>query len=141
MSARRVAPIAALVALLAQVALAQTASTPAHLFAVVFRSGPAWDKAVPPGQQKHFKEHSQNLARLRSEGRMKLGGRFGEWGLVLIEARDLAEARAQIDRDASVAAGVFAADVHPWSTFAPGCVERAPAPAPASPTPSANPSS
>lgn len=126
MSTLRLSRVAAVLALLPAGGAAQSASpAPApRLFAVVFRTGPAWDKALFPPQQKHFKEHSQNLARLRSEGRMKVGGRFGEWGLILIEAQDEAEARAQIDRDASVAAGVFSAEVHAWSTFAPGCVER-----------------
>ncbi|HEY7516456.1 MAG TPA: hypothetical protein VIC87_18340, partial [Vicinamibacteria bacterium] len=70
-------------------ASAREASTPApppKLFAVVFRTGPGWDKSLPPPQQKNFKEHSENIARMRSEGRLKLGGRFGEWGLILIEA-------------------------------------------------------
>jgi hypothetical protein len=104
-----------------------TPAPPPKLFAVVFRTGPGWDKSLPPPQQKSFKEHSENIARMRSEGRLKLGGRFGEWGLILIEAQDEAEARAQIERDASVAAGTFSAEVQAWSTFAPGCVER-PAP-------------
>lgn len=134
--------LAAANALLPAWGAAEIAPPAARLFAVVFRIGPAWDKTLPPPQQKHFKDHSQNLARLRSEGRMKLGGRFGEWGLVLIEAQDEAEARAQVDRDASVAAGVFSAEVHAWSTFAPGCVERAPAPSPTpAPSPSPGPSS
>ncbi len=138
MSVRRLR-LAALVALLPAPLFAQAAPAASRMFAVVIRTGPAWDKTVPPGQQKHFKEHSQNIARLRSEGRLKLGGRFGEWGLLVIEAPDEAEARAQIDRDPSVVAGVFAADVHAWSTFAPGCVERAPAPSPPSPTPNPSP--
>ncbi len=132
----------ALVVLLAAMAPAVArpqAPTPAapapRLFAVVFKTGPTWDKALAPPQQKNFKEHSQNIGRMRSEGRLKLGGRFGEYGFVLIEAQDEAEARAQIDRDASVAAGTFSAEVHAWSTFAPGCVERAPAAA-APPAPS-----
>jgi hypothetical protein len=126
----------ALVVLVAALApargLSQGAPSPAapaaRLFAVVFKTGPAWDKSLPPPQQKNFKEHSQNIARLRSEGRLKVGGRFGEYGLLLIEAQDEAEVLSQIDRDASVAAGTFSAEVHAWSTFAPGCVERAPAP-------------
>ena len=133
---RRLAFVLATAALLSPGAGAETPSPApgSRLFAVVFRTGPAWDKTIPPQQQKNFKDHSQNLARLRTEGRMKIGGRFGEWGLIVTEARDEAEARAQIDRDASVAAGVFAAEVRAWSTFAPGCIERAPAPA-ASPAP------
>lgn len=77
-------------------------------------------------EQKHFADHSKNINTLRTEGRLVLGGRFGEWGLILISAADEAEARALIDRDPSVGAGVFKAEVNAWSTFAEGCVERRP---------------
>ena len=98
-------------------------------FALVFRTGPAWDKAKAPGAQAHFADHSANIRRLREEGRLLVGGRFSDLGLLLVEAADAAEARTFVDRDASVRAGVFAAEVHPWSTFAEGCVTRAkPAP-------------
>jgi hypothetical protein len=79
----RAAALSALIALVAP-AGAGPQSAPAapapRLFAVVFKTGPAWDKALAPSQQK---------------------------------------------------------DVHAWSTFAPGCIERAPAPSasPSAPPP------
>ena len=96
---------------------------PAKLFAVVFRTGPAWDAAKPPGEQTHFKDHSANIARLKAEGRLVVGGRFADVGLLLLRAATREEAQSLVDRDPSVAAGVFKAEVHPWSTFAAGCVE------------------
>lgn len=112
--------------LAATTALAQepSPSAPAgRLFAVVFRTGPEWDAARPPGEQRHFKDHSANIARLKSEGRLVVGGRFGDMGLLLVRAATREEAQALVDRDPSVAAGVFKAEIHPWSTFAAGCVE------------------
>jgi hypothetical protein len=94
---------------------------PQKLFAIVFRTGPAWDKSKPPGQQSFMKEHSQNLAGLRKADKIALGGRFGEFGLVVVRAGDLEEARGMLAGDPSVAAGVFQADVHPWSTIYEGC--------------------
>jgi hypothetical protein len=95
----------------------------ARLFAVVFRTGPAWDVSKPPGEQLHFKDHSRNIAALKAEGRLALGGRFGDLGLLLVRAATQQEAESLLARDASVAAGVFTAEVHPWSTFAEGCVQ------------------
>jgi uncharacterized protein YciI len=93
------------------------------VFAVVFRTGPAWDAAKPPAEQKFFKDHSQNIGRLKADGNLVLGGRFSDMGLVLVKASSLEDARALVDRDPSVAAGVFKADVHPWSTFHAGCLD------------------
>jgi uncharacterized protein YciI len=76
-----------------------------------------------PGEQRHFKDHSANIARLKTEGRLAIGGRFGDMGLLLVRAATREEAQSLVDRDPSVSAGVFKAEVHPWSTFAAGCVE------------------
>jgi uncharacterized protein YciI len=94
-----------------------------QLFAILFRTGPAWDRAKAPGEQSHFKEHSANIARLEGEGRLVVGGRFSELGLLLVRAASREEAQSWVDRDPAVAAGVFMAEVHPWSTFAAGCLE------------------
>jgi uncharacterized protein YciI len=96
-------------------------------FAVVFRTGPAWDSSKPPGEQKSFKDHSANIAALKTEGRLVLGGRYSDVGLILVRAADEAEARALITRDPAVAGGTFTAEVHAWRTFAAGCLEPAPA--------------
>lgn len=92
-------------------------------FAVEFRTGPAWDPAKPPGEQPHFAEHSANLKKLRQEGRIVLGARYGEVGLVVIAAASEDEVRAMIDADPSVQAGTFTYQLHPMSVFYPGCVE------------------
>jgi uncharacterized protein YciI len=94
-------------------------------FALVFRTGPSWDKAKAPGAQAHFADHSANIRKLREEGRLLVGGRFSDQGLLIVEAQDEAEARTFVDRDPSVRAGTFMAEVHAWSTFAEGCVGRA----------------
>jgi uncharacterized protein YciI len=96
---------------------------PLRTFAVSFRTGPGWDGAKPPNEQKHFGDHSANLRKLRQEGRILLGGRFGDVGLILLRATGDEEARALLAVDPSIAAGVFVADVQPWSTFMAGTVE------------------
>ncbi len=92
------------------------------LFAVLFRTGPAWDPAKPPGQQAFFKEHSQNLQAMRKAEAIALGGRYADVGLIVVRAADEAEVRGMLAADPSLGAGVFRADVHPWSTIYDGCV-------------------
>lgn len=93
-----------------------------EVYALVFRTGPAWDKAKAPGEQPYFADHSKNLRDLHAEGRLVLGGRYSDVGLVLVRAATLEEARALVDRDPSVKNGTFQAEVHPFRAFMPGCV-------------------
>lgn len=92
------------------------------LFALTFAVGPGWDTTKPPGAQAGFREHSQNLARLRREGRILAGGRFGALGLMLVRARDSAEVRAQLAGDSTLTRGVFTAAIDVWRTIYDGQV-------------------
>jgi uncharacterized protein YciI len=92
------------------------------VFALVFRTGPAWDKSKAPGQQPFFAEHSKNLRDLRAEGRLVMGARFSDLGLVLVRAASVEDARALVDRDPSVTNRTFEVEVHPFHAFMPGCV-------------------
>jgi uncharacterized protein YciI len=100
------------------------------LFAVTYTTGPKWDAAKPPQDQTFFKEHSAHLARLRTENVSVLGGRYGDKGLLLLRARDLAAARAAVDADPSVTAGTFTATVEEFRPFQHGDT-RAPLATPA----------
>jgi uncharacterized protein YciI len=97
--------------------------TKGSVFAVTFRTGPAWDPAKKPQDQLHFRDHSENIRRLKTEERLIVGGRFSDVGLLLLRAESEKEARALVERDPTVQAGVFKAEIHPWSTFAYGCLE------------------
>jgi uncharacterized protein YciI len=113
----------ALACAVAQAAPAAPPKAPVNdTFAATFRTGPAWDAAKAPQDQAAFAAHSQNLRALRSEGRLLLGGRYGELGLVVLRAANLDEARALVERDPAVKAGTFAVDVQPFYPFMPGCV-------------------
>jgi hypothetical protein len=92
------------------------------LFALTFAVGPGWDSTKPPGAQAGFREHSQNLARLRREGRILAGGRFGALGLMLVRARDSAEVRAELAGDSTLTRGVFTATIDVWRTIYDGPV-------------------
>jgi hypothetical protein len=97
---------------------AATPATPtAKLFAVTLTTGPAWDAAKPANEQKLFKEHSANLARLRTEGLSVIGGRYGDKGLLLVRAPDEAAVRAELAKDPSITAGTFQATVEEYRPF------------------------
>ncbi len=76
-----------------------------RVFAVIVRTGSAWDTAKPANAQPHFAEHSANIRRLASAGSLSLGGRMGDMGLLLVRAASEADARALFDSDPSIAAG------------------------------------
>jgi uncharacterized protein YciI len=117
-------PIALVFVTLACAAAPTATPSPAAsgLYAVVVRTGPSWDPAKPPASQLNFKEHSANIRRLGTEGKLAVGGRFGDLGLLVVRAGSKAEARALFDADPSLASGTFQVEVQEWRTFAPGCV-------------------
>jgi hypothetical protein len=80
----------------------------AERYVVHFRKGPAWDESKAPNAQAHFADHSANLARLRKAEKLFLGARYGEFGMVVLIANDEAAARAEIEADPAIRAGVFA---------------------------------
>lgn len=107
--------------LLASVLTAQTQpNPPPKMFAVRLTTGPAWDTAKPPHDQAGMREHSANIARLRREGVLVLGARFGEVGLLVLRVPDAATAAAQFGPDPTIAAGVFKLQVDAFAPFAHG---------------------
>jgi ketosteroid isomerase-like protein len=112
-------PLALLLALLPAVLLAQPVPPP-KLFAVRLTTGPAWDAAKPPNDQAGMREHSANIARMRREGLVVLGARFGELGLIVLRVPDEAAVQAQFAPDPTIAAGVFRMQVDVFAPFAHG---------------------
>lgn len=95
------------------------------LFAVQFTTGPQWDSAKAPNEQAHFAEHSANLSRLRKDGVLVIGARYGEVGLVVLRLPDEDAVKAQLARDPSIEAGTFAARIDRFVPFMHGST-RAP---------------
>jgi len=98
------------------------ATPPARLYAAVYKTGPKWDAAKPPGEQAFFKDHSAHLAKLRAAGTIVMGARYADVGLIVVSAASEADARKMFEVDPSVAAGTFAVDVHRFSVFYSGFV-------------------
>jgi hypothetical protein len=94
--------------------------SPPRLYAVRLSTGLAWDPAKSPNDQRGMREHSANVARLRREGTLVLGARFGELGLLVLRLPDEAAVRKQLEPDPAIAAGVFKTQIDVFSPFAHG---------------------
>lgn len=113
-------------AALAQAAAPASAPPPSteKLFAVEIRTGPAWQADKPPQQQTHFREHSAYLARLRAEGRIVFGARYGEKGLIVLRAPSLEAARGTVDEDVAMRSGLFTYELNEMRVFYGGTLSR-----------------
>jgi uncharacterized protein YciI len=94
-----------------------------RLFAVEIRTGPAWDAAKPPQEQAHFRDHSRHLNRLREQGSIVLGARYGDKGLIVLSAASEAEAHALMQPDPSMQAKVFVYELFEFNVFYGGAVQ------------------
>ena len=107
------------------------------LFIVTFSTGPAWAAGKPPAEQPMFREHGANLQRLRRDGRIALGARYADKGMVVARFPDEAAARQEIAADPGVKAGTFTYELAELRPFFEGCLESAAAPAPKAAAPAA----
>lgn len=91
----------------------------AKRFIVHLEVGENWDPALQPGEQTQFKEHSANMSRLRKEGTILFGARYGEYGLLIFEGESLDSVRDTLEADPGVLAGIFEFRIEPASIFYP----------------------
>jgi len=104
----------------------QAGAAERSLYVMMYTTGPGWDTTLAPNAQKHFDVHSANLARLRRERALVAGGRFGPWGLILVDAESEAAARAMFAPDSSLSSGTFRGELHRWTTIYEGSIVRVP---------------
>lgn len=106
-------------------AAAQAIAPDGSLFAVEFRTGSGWDPSKPPTEQAHFRDHSANLARLRKEGRILIGARYADKGLIVMSGASADDVRALLASDPAVQRRVFDVEVNEFRVFYAGCVGAA----------------
>jgi uncharacterized protein YciI len=116
---RRVAAKTWLAVLALVVAAGTTAAQapPAPLFVVHFETGPNWNKSLAPSDQPSFREHSANLNRLRKEGTIVFGARYGDLGMIFLKADTLDAAKALMQADPGVQSGIFSYRIAPLQVF------------------------
>ena len=85
---------------------------------VILKTGPAKieDKAK---LNELFRGHMANIDRLANEGKLTVAGPFGKndkyyRGLFILNVKTVEEAKALLDTDPAVKAGLFEADITPW---------------------------
>ena len=110
--------------------LAQSADRPAQqtaqakqYFIAIFSRGTDWEDAKPANEQIGFKEHSENLRRLRAEKKIAIGGRYGDKGMVIVEATSEDDARSLFVADVMVSKKTFTLELHPFRPFYKGSIE------------------
>lgn len=100
----------------------QTAQTKQY-FIAIFSRGTAWEDAKPANEQNGFKEHSENLRRLRAEKRIAIGGRYGDKGMVIVEAKSEDDARSLFVSAVMVSKETFTLELHQFRPFYKGSIE------------------
>jgi hypothetical protein len=99
-----------------------------RLFVVHLTTGSGWQKDVAPNEQAGFKEHSANLARLRTEGKLVLGARYkdsqADKGMIVLRAANRAEVEAEFARDPMIQSKHFVPDIADFNPFYDGYVPR-----------------
>jgi uncharacterized protein YciI len=104
-------------------AAAPAADATTRLYAVEIKVGARWVVGRPPQEQDYFREHSANLRKLREQGSLVLGARYGDKGLVILAAASEGAARAMIEQDPSIGHGTFSYELQPFSVFYGGTVD------------------
>jgi uncharacterized protein YciI len=117
-----------------QLPIPQSSSTPplnvsaTALFIVQFTQGDAWERDKLPQDQNGMKAHSDNLARLRGEGKLITGARFkdshADKGMVILRSANRAEAESEFAADPMVVGKQFGIDVALFTPFYSGTIQR-----------------
>ena len=93
-----------------------------QLFAMVYSKGKAWNENVSASEQLKFKQHSVHLQNLRKEKKIIIGGRYSDYGFMILEAKNIDEAKLITQRDSTVINGVFKVELFEFLPFFEGCI-------------------
>ncbi len=102
---------------------AQEPQIETSLFVALYTVGGTWDVAKEPQEQAYFQEHSAFLSKLRKDGIIEMGARFGETGMIVFKESDLVAAKALLHEDIALQNELFNVEVHPFNVFYKGCVD------------------
>ena len=104
----------------------ETPVMPQPLFIVQLGTGPGWNQDKPADEQAGFREHSQNLSRLRRDGLLVLGARYqdrvADKGMLIIRADNAEAVQAQFAADPMVKNKSFVLDIAEFMPFFDGYV-------------------
>ncbi len=92
-------------------------------YAALFSRGAGWDTTKGPNAQPFFKEHGLNLSRLKKEGKIAIGARYGEMGMVVFPAESEEEVRGHFFNDSLVVKDILRMEIVKFNPFYKGCIE------------------
>jgi hypothetical protein len=103
-------------------AAAQTADS---LYIVTYTVGSLWDQDKSPQEQHFFSEHSAHLAKLRKDNVIKMGARYADKGMIIIQVASMKVAEEKIkEQDPAIRNALFTVTIQPLYVFYEGMVER-----------------
>lgn len=103
--------------------LTNNADTALKSFVVLYTTGESWDHTKKPQEQAYFMDHSKHLGSLRTRGVIKIGGRYSDKGMLIIQAKSMADAESLITADKAISNKLFNASIFPVSFFMKGCID------------------
>jgi len=87
------------------------------LYAMIYSQGNQWNENISTSEQAYFKEHSLHLQNLRKEGKILIGGRYSDFGFMILKANSMKDAKLITQKDASVVNGTFKVELFEFQTF------------------------
>ena len=114
----------AMAACIASLVNAQEMNPADSLYIVTYTTGSLWDNTKQPYEQPFFKDHSANLSKLRKEGVITAGARYGDKGIIFIKTKSMLAAREFVLTDPAVVNKLFVADIQNVFVFYDGCIEK-----------------
>ena len=97
--------------------------TSMQYFVALYTTGSSWDASKLFYEQTYFNDHSEHLASLRKAGKITIGGRYSDTGLILIKASNETEAQKFVNDDPAIRNKLFKVSVFPFDAFYGGCIE------------------
>jgi uncharacterized protein YciI len=84
----------------------------------ILKMGPKWEATKEADRNAILKQHLSNVVSLLDSGKAIIAGPLGDdtgpAGIFILRATGAAEAKAWVDNDPAVKAGLFVAEMHPW---------------------------
>ena len=85
---------------------------------VILKKGPAWDSTKAEDRNSILQQHLKNVIALLDSGKAIIAGPFDDSsdvaGLFIFRTASAYEAKAWVDADPLVKAGLMVAEMHPW---------------------------
>jgi uncharacterized protein YciI len=122
MKNRNVAILFPCLLLMASLSFAQQKEEPKHKLVqfhmALLRIGPKWAATSEQARNSILKEHFANVMSMLDSGKAVIAGPMGDdtgvAGIFILRAQSAEEARALVEADPAVKAGLFSSEMHPW---------------------------